>query len=80
MKIAITSTGKDLDAQVDPRFGRCQYFLVVDTDTMEFEAFENANAQNSGGSGIQAGQFMAQKDVQAVQQQVKDVIGKGIEP
>ena len=66
MKIAVTSTGKDLDAQVDPRFGRCEYFLIVDTDTMDYEAVVNENAQSRGGSGIQAGQFMAQRDVKAV--------------
>ena len=66
MKIAITSTGKDLDARVDPRFGRCEYFLIVDTETMEYETIENENAQSRGGSGIQAGQLIAQKDVKAV--------------
>lgn len=66
MKIAVTSTGVDLDAQVDPRFGRCTYFLVVDTDTMEHEAFENEQADTRGGAGIQAGRFMAERDVKAV--------------
>jgi len=66
MKIAITSTGKDLNTQIDPRFGRCQYFLIVDTDTMECEAIENDQAQARGGAGIQAGQLMAQRDVKAV--------------
>jgi len=66
MKIAITSTGKDLDAQVDPRFGRCQFFLIVDTDTMEYEALENEQAEARGGAGIQAGQFMAERGVKAV--------------
>ena len=66
MKIAITSTGKDLESQVDPRFGRCQYFVIIDPETMELEAVENENAQLGGGSGIQAGQLMSQKDVKAV--------------
>lgn len=66
MKIAITSTGNHLEAQVDPRFGRCQYFVIVDPETMEWEAIDNENAQLGGGSGIQAGQLMAQKDVKAV--------------
>ena len=34
MRIAITATGPTLDAEVDPRFGRCQYFIVVDPETM----------------------------------------------
>lgn len=66
MKIAVTSTGKGLDAQVDPRFGRCQYFLVIDTESMDWEAIENGNASLRGGSGIQAGQLMVQKGVKAV--------------
>jgi predicted Fe-Mo cluster-binding NifX family protein len=41
MKIAISSTGPDLDAQIDPRFGRCPYFVVVDPATAEFEVLEN---------------------------------------
>jgi len=38
MRIAISATGPTLDAEVDPRFGRCQYFIIVDPETMEFEA------------------------------------------
>jgi predicted Fe-Mo cluster-binding NifX family protein len=41
MKIAFTSTGSDLDAQADPRFGRRPYFLIVDTDTLALEATPN---------------------------------------
>ena len=66
MKIAITSSGPTLDAQVDPRFGRCTYFLIVDTDTMDFEAVENPNAALGGGAGIQSGQAMAARDVKFV--------------
>lgn len=66
MKIAVTATGASLDAQVDPRFGRCPYFLIIDTDTMAFEAIENPNLALGGGAGIQSGQLMAEKDVQFV--------------
>ena len=66
MKIAVTAKGKTLDDQVDPRFGRCPYFLVVDTDTMDFEALENSNAVLGGGAGIQSGQLMAEHDVKVV--------------
>ena len=61
MKIAISSTGKSLDSQMDPRFGRCQYFILVDPETMEFEAFENEGLVAMGGAGVQASQFIAQK-------------------
>jgi len=66
MKLAISSTGRDLDSKVDPRFGRCSYFIIVDPDTMEYEAFENQSALLSGGAGIQAAQFVASKNVNVV--------------
>lgn len=66
MKIAISATGADLDAQVDPRFGRCQYFVIVDTDTMEFEATSNSGATAGGGAGIAAAQQIAGKGLEAV--------------
>lgn len=66
MKICITSEGKTLDAKVDPRFGRCQNFIFFDTDTGNFEACENANAQFQGGAGIQSGQLVVSKGIKAV--------------
>ena len=66
MKIAISATGITLDADVDPRFGRCQHFIVVDTETMQFEAIDNSSAMAAGGAGISAGQTIAGKEVQAV--------------
>ncbi|MBW1679572.1 MAG: NifB/NifX family molybdenum-iron cluster-binding protein [Deltaproteobacteria bacterium] len=66
MKICISAVASGLDAQVDPRFGRCQYFTIVDTDTMELESVENANIAASGGAGIQSAQFIANKGVEVV--------------
>ncbi|MFH1845978.1 MAG: NifB/NifX family molybdenum-iron cluster-binding protein [Candidatus Omnitrophota bacterium] len=66
MKICITSQGTDLDALIDARFGRCQYFIVVDTDTLEFESIPNPNINGTGGAGIQSGQLMNEKQVKAV--------------
>ncbi len=66
MKIAISATGPSLDAEVDPRFGRCQYFLIIDPDTMEFEAVDNANKMASGGAGIASAQAVADKGAQVV--------------
>ena len=66
MKICVTSQGDNLDAQVDPRFGRCPYFIIVDTDTSEFEAIQNPNVNGMGGVGVQSGQFMSEKQVKAV--------------
>jgi len=66
MKIAISATGPNLDAGVDPRFGRCRYFVIVDPDTMQFESLENSSAMGSGGAGIAAAQTVAGKGVEAV--------------
>ncbi|WP_022664870.1 NifB/NifX family molybdenum-iron cluster-binding protein [Desulfospira joergensenii] len=62
MKIAITSKGRGLDAQVDPRFGRASYIIVVDTDTKEFEVIDNENNKNAfKGAGIQAASSISEK-------------------
>ena len=66
MKICVTAEGNNLDAQIDRRFGRCQYFIFVDTDTMEFEAVPNQNVTGMGGVGIQSGQLVAEKQAQVV--------------
>ncbi|NQT30876.1 MAG: NifB/NifX family molybdenum-iron cluster-binding protein [Deltaproteobacteria bacterium] len=66
MKIAISATGTTLDAEVDPRFGRCQYFIIADPQTMEFEAVDNSSATAAGGAGIAAAQMIAGKGVEAV--------------
>jgi len=66
MKICVTSEGGNLDSKVDPRFGRCQYFIVVDTDSLEFEAVGNPNIESMGGAGIQSAQLVSSKQVKAV--------------
>jgi len=66
MKICITSQGNDLEAQVDPRFGRCQYFIIIDTDTDETDVLDNSNKDGMGGVGVQSGQVMAEKEVKVV--------------
>lgn len=66
MKIAVTSSGPNLDAEVDTRFGRCQYFLIVELNDLSFEAIENSSIAAAGGAGIQSAQFMAEKGVKVV--------------
>lgn len=65
MRIAITAAGHTLDAEIDPRLGRCKYFLIVDPETMQFEAVENSGA-TGGGAGIAAAQTIADEGVEAV--------------
>ena len=66
MKICVTAQGGNLNSELDPRFGRCRYFLFVDKDTLAFEAVENPNIDTTGGAGIQSGQFVAKKEAKVV--------------
>lgn len=66
MKVAVTSTGKNLESQLDPRFGRCQYFVLVDSESMEFEVIPNESMDAMGGAGIQAAQNVANMNAEVV--------------
>jgi predicted Fe-Mo cluster-binding NifX family protein len=66
MKIAVSAMGTTLDAEIDPRFGRCQYFIIVNPETMEFEALDNSGAMAGSGAGISTAQTIAGKSVEAV--------------
>jgi predicted Fe-Mo cluster-binding NifX family protein len=67
MKIAITSKGRDLDSEVDPRFGRAAYVIIVDPDTLEFEVIDNAqNANSFKGAGIQAAAGISEKNAEVL--------------
>jgi len=64
MKIAITAMGKEIDSQVDPRFGRAQYILIVDQSGTIIEAIDNAQNLNAmRGAGIQAAKILADRKV-----------------
>jgi predicted Fe-Mo cluster-binding NifX family protein len=66
MKIVISATGASLDSDVEPRFGRCPYFIVADPETLEFEAVDNSATMAAGGAGIAAAQAIANKGAEAV--------------
>jgi predicted Fe-Mo cluster-binding NifX family protein len=66
MKICVSATANNLEAQVDPRFGRCQYLIIVDSETTQFEAIPNMAAGATGGAGIQAAQTIADKGAKVV--------------
>jgi predicted Fe-Mo cluster-binding NifX family protein len=67
MKIAITSQGTDLDAAIDPRFGRAANFILVDPETNAFEVIENKQNLNlPQGAGIQAGKTIVDNKADAV--------------
>jgi len=66
MRICVSASANSLDALVDPRFGRCPYFLIVDSETMQFEAVPNPALGAMGGAGIQAAQILASKGAKVV--------------
>lgn len=66
MKLCITAKEATLDAQIDPRFGRCAFFIFIDSETMEFEAVDNAALSTAGGAGIKAGTLVSERNAQAV--------------
>lgn len=68
MKVAVSSSGKTVESDLDPRFGRAQYFIIVDTDTLEVvEVKENTQNLNlPQGAGIQAGKNVAECGVEVV--------------
>jgi predicted Fe-Mo cluster-binding NifX family protein len=66
MKICVSASAGSLDADVDPRFGRCQYFVIVDSKTMEFSAILNDSTNAAHGAGIQAAQTVTNMGVKVV--------------
>ena len=67
MKVAVTSQGKELSSEIDPRFGRAKWLIVVDTETGDFEAHDNVvNLNAVQGAGIQTGQNIANLDANVV--------------
>jgi predicted Fe-Mo cluster-binding NifX family protein len=66
MKIAFTAGEPQFEAELDPRFGRCAYFLIVDTETQDWKAMQNPAIEAMGGAGPQAVEFLVDQDVKAV--------------
>lgn len=58
MKIFISALENSLDAQVDQRFGRCAWLVVVDSETGQWEAHKNPGSALSGGAGVAAAQYV----------------------
>lgn len=77
MKVAITSTGNNLEASIDPRFGRCSYFVIYDTETKGIEFLPNANRNAQEGAGPASVQIVAGKEVEKI---VSGEFGAKIKP
>lgn len=67
MKIAITSSGENLDNEIDLRFGRAKGFIIYETADDSFEFIDNVqNLEAAQGAGIQAAQNVVNKNAEAV--------------
>ena len=69
MKVAISSSGRTLDSEIDSRFGRCPYFLIVEIENEAIKsskAIENIAVQQSHGAGISAAELVAKENVNTV--------------
>ena len=66
MKICVSASSGSLDANVDSRFGRCPYFVIVDSETMEFNAISNDSTNAAHGAGIQAAQTVVNMGAKVV--------------
>ncbi len=66
MKVAITSTGKSLESTIDPRFGRCAFFVICDLETGSTEFLSNPNKDASNGAGPASVKFVADKGVSKI--------------
>jgi predicted Fe-Mo cluster-binding NifX family protein len=66
MKICVCATGPNLDSEVSPVFGRCPYFLIIDSKTEEFKAIPNPALQTGRGAGVAASQLAVSEGATAV--------------
>lgn len=66
MKIGVSASAASLDSKVDARFGRCPYFVIVDSETMGYTVVTNDSTNAAHGAGIQAAQTVANQGVEVV--------------
>ncbi|MCD6285385.1 MAG: NifB/NifX family molybdenum-iron cluster-binding protein [Anaerolineae bacterium] len=66
MKVVVSSSGADKTSMLDPRFGRCSYFIFVDTETDTVDAVVNEAVSSGHGAGIQAAQSVIEAGAEAV--------------
>jgi len=66
MKIALSCVGKEINDNLDSRFGRCSYFLIYDSEQKQVQVIDNKGQSAGGGAGISAAQQIIDNGVQAV--------------
>jgi len=77
MKIALSATAPSLDAEVDPRFGRCRYFIIVDSQSTQMIASKGVEVVLTGNCGPNAYQTLSAagiKVITGVSGRIKDAI------
>ncbi len=66
MKVAVTSSGKSLDEAIDPRFGRCAFFLIFELPDRTPRVIPNQSGTAMHGAGIATAQMVCQEGIQTV--------------
>ncbi len=66
IKIAIPSFGKDIDSEINPRFGRCEYFVIFNQDGKLVKSISNTGAEARRGAGVNAAQSLAEEKVKII--------------
>ena len=66
VKLAVSSGGRSLESNVEPRFGRCRFFIVYDSESSNFEVLDNGGESAPGGAGVQAAQSVARSGAEVV--------------
>jgi len=66
MKIAVSAAGVDLDSEVDPQFARARYFILVDSESLDFETIENPNRMLRGGAAVGSARLLVDKGADVV--------------
>lgn len=64
MRVAVPSSGRTLESPVDPRFGRSPYYIIIETDTMEYDVLNNTRMSAPG--GVDAAQIVAAENIDVV--------------
>jgi len=67
MTLAVTAQRADMRAELDPRFGRAPFFILIDTESGRFRAHDNRRNLNLvGRAGVIAARDMVRLGVDAL--------------
>ncbi|MEW6173797.1 MAG: NifB/NifX family molybdenum-iron cluster-binding protein [Bacillota bacterium] len=66
MKVAISASATGANAELDPHFGRCAYFVLYDSDNGRYESIPNPARTEGSGAGIRAAQTVIDQGVGVV--------------